>query len=124
MDERSYKITKAVEKYRGDLSPRSGDCGNIASAMVEFFDDATLVSVSNDGEKHNSVHFCVRINRKLYDGFGLVSQKEIVEEFAEDENINNPKNYLYDVPSVESENYILFNVMKNDIIKNLNEEFK
>lgn len=117
------KISRSVERCRIRVEPRSGDCGNVASALVEFFDDAELVSVSTNPYEHNSAHFCVEMNGILYDGYGRTSAEEMVELFSEVDVNESSSEYLYSVYSVESQNYLVFPEIKNQIVRNLEEEF-
>lgn len=117
------RISRAVERCRTRVEPRSGDCGNVASALVEFFDNTELVSVSTSPHKHDSAHFCVEIDGTLYDGFGRTSAEEMVELFSEVDVNEDASEYLYEVHSVESQNYLVFPEIKNQIIRNLEEEF-
>lgn len=121
-----FKISRAVEKYRGHIEPRSGDCGNIACSLNKFFDDAELISISNSPTEHNSVHFCVQIEGDLYDGLGKTTAKEMVECFSEgglDDDFNS-EDYLYSVSSVRSENYFINTNVRNMILENLEREFE
>lgn len=124
-DNKGYKISRAVEKYRGRVDPRSGDCGNIASALMEFFDNATLISVSSRDKEHNSVHFCVEIDGKLYDGYGQTSAEEMVREFGEVDSLDSvdPQDFLHKVDSVQKEDYLLFPTIRDRVLENLEEEF-
>ena len=122
-DSFGLKISRAVERYRGEIEPRSGDCGNVASALIEFFDDSELVSVSTSASEHESAHFCVRINGKLYDGYGRTTAEEMVELFGKQDNNSDPEEYLYSVHSVRSENYLIHTNVRDSIIENLSDEF-
>lgn len=123
-DKFGSKICRAVERYRGRIEPRSGDCGNVASALLEFFDNAELVSVSTSPQTHESAHFCVRINGDLYDGYGRTTAEEMVDEFGESGDSTNPERYLYSVPSVRSENYLIHESVRDSIVENLEDEFE
>lgn len=121
-DNLGFKISRAVDRYRGKIQPRRGDCGNVASALMEFFNDAELISISTSAETHESAHFCVRINGKLYDGYGRTTAHEMVEEFGKDDDDVKPSEYLYSVSSVRSENYLIHESVRKSILKNLEDE--
>lgn len=114
------KIRSSVVNCPIELSPRNGDCGNIASAIDKYYDSSVIVSLSSSREYNIPEHFAVKINGEIFDGFGRTSRQELFEEFIGDcSTPTNINKFFYELESVESTDYIVFPDLRDCIIREL-----
>lgn len=114
-------IRSSVTSCPISLSPRRGDCGNIASAVDEYYDSSIVVSLSSSKENNFPEHFAIRINSKIYDGFGRTNRQELFEEFIGDCSTCDINKFFYELESVESTDYLVFPDLRDCIIRELRE---
>lgn len=115
-------IQSSVANCPIPLSPRSGDCGNIASAVDEYYDSSVIVSLSSSKEYNIPEHFAIRIDGKLYDGFGRTNRQELFEEFIGGCSTQSDiHKFFYELESVESTDYLLYPDLRDCIVRELRE---
>ena len=115
-------IVRSVENCRTKMYPRNGDCGNVAVALNRYFRDSTIVGLISPEQNETVLHFAVRIDGVVYDGFGRTNPSKLCEVFIDGE-VDNPESHIRNVENVKQYGYIVFPDLVSRITKSLEESY-
>lgn len=104
------EFIKSIPK-KEKLKLNSGNCGIFAIALKRIFGKGKLVAVLSDQEPEMFIHVALNIEDKYYDGEGIKSKEELVNDNyiadweMQDPDYKEPKFTLAEVGEYEAEKY-------------------